>query len=219
MLHQSGVRKKKGLTDLVEIIPFPNQELRKRVSGTPKKSLPKKQNSFQLQNTPKPTVLSAPSGKLKSSVSSIKKMMEKSNSPDVIGGEKLSNEVKNKEDFDFDALKMYWRRFAQIKKESSEKTYYNALIKREPILGENNLITMEVDNEIQVNVIEKDLNQLTNYLRKELKNDTILIKMIITENQEQDIRYKTGKDRFASLAQKNPNLNTLKNTFNLDIEY
>ena len=43
--------------------------------------------------------------------------------------------------------------------------------------------------------------------------------MSVTANPEEEVKYLTGKDKFAKLARKNPNLHTLKNTFNLDIEY
>jgi hypothetical protein len=33
------------------------------------------------------------------------------------------------------------------------------------------------------------------------------------------VKFLTGKDKFTALARKNPNLHTLKNTFNLDIEF
>ena len=36
---------------------------------------------------------------------------------------------------------------------------------------------------------------------------------------EEDVKFLTGKDKFAALARKNPNLHTLKNRFNLDIDY
>jgi hypothetical protein len=36
---------------------------------------------------------------------------------------------------------------------------------------------------------------------------------------EEEVKFLTGKDKFAALARKNPNLHTLKNRFNLDIDY
>lgn len=219
MLHQSGVRKKKSLTDLVEIIPFPNQELRKRISGTPKKSIPKKTAYKKVQDKPSTSILSTPSGSLKTSIVSINQMMRKEEEVVNKQGSTSSGANLPHADFDFDSLKMYWRRFAQIMKEKRKETFYNAMIKREPNLSGNTIIVMEVDNQVQIDYITPYLPELIDYLRKELKNYSIELSMKLTENQEQDVRYKTGKDKFASLAQKNPNLNTLKNTFNLDIEY
>jgi hypothetical protein len=35
----------------------------------------------------------------------------------------------------------------------------------------------------------------------------------------QEVKYLTGKDKFAAMARKNTNLHKLKNLFNLDIEF
>jgi len=41
----------------------------------------------------------------------------------------------------------------------------------------------------------------------------------LTENPVEDIKFLHGKDKFKAMAKKNPNLNTLKNLFNLDVEF
>ena len=63
------------------------------------------------------------------------------------------------------------------------------------------------------------MGDLIQYIRAEVKNYLIDVKMEISQNQEAEVKFQTGKDKFASLARKNPNLHTLKNKFNLDIEY
>jgi hypothetical protein len=56
-------------------------------------------------------------------------------------------------------------------------------------------------------------------LRKELKNYSVDITLRLNDHPEDEVKFLTGKDKFAALARKNPNLHTLKNTFNLDIEF
>jgi hypothetical protein len=56
-------------------------------------------------------------------------------------------------------------------------------------------------------------------VRKALKNYALDIKIELTKNPEEEVKFLTGKDKFTALARKNPNLHTLKNTFNLDIEF
>ena len=51
------------------------------------------------------------------------------------------------------------------------------------------------------------------------ENYGIEIKLEITKNPDEEVKFLTGKDKFASLARKNPNMHTLKTLFNLDIEY
>ena len=78
---------------------------------------------------------------------------------------------------------------------------------------------MELDNQIQIDYINPHLSEMVDYLRKEVKNYLIRIELKLSENPEEEVKFLTGKDKFAALARKNPNLHTLKNLFNLDIEF
>ncbi len=148
---------------------------------------------------------------------SIKKMM----APKEVGEDGKALDVTNlpTNPYDMDDFKMAWRRFAHIAKDKGEKTFYNAMIKRDPLVKANDMFTMELDNQVQLDAINIKISELLDYLRSELKNYAIQIELIITENQESEIKFQTGKDKFAALARKNPNLHALKKSFNLDIEF
>ena len=215
MFHFSGARKKKGLTDLVKIIPFPDQSLRDRA---PKKSVPKpalKESLKILESGPVAKVMDKKSGKLNSSRVSIKKMMN----PDEEGSRSMDIENMPMNDYSFDDFKMAWRRFAFDMKTAGKPTFYNALIKRDPVVKSAEMYVLEVDNAVQVDYIFPILSDLVNYIRAAVKNYALDIKMEITSSPYDEVKFLTGKDKFTSLARKNPNLHTLKNTFNLDIEF
>ncbi|PHR23526.1 MAG: hypothetical protein COA38_17105 [Fluviicola sp.] len=218
MFHQSGAPKKKLLTDPVNIIPFPNQDLRDKA---PKAGVTKPAAKAPLKKVfdrPEPKVLSAPSGNKKYTSSlSINKMMAPKKEGEDGAPMDLSNMPMN--DYHIDDFKMAWRRFAHILKEKGEKTYYNALIKRDPIQKPDHLFILQVDNQVQVDQIRLRISDLLGYLRKELRNYGIDVKLEITSNPDEEVKFQTGKDKFAALARKNPNLHTLKKTFNLDIEF
>lgn len=122
-------------------------------------------------------------------------------------------------DFDLDALKMTWRRFAFDMKNKGKQTFFSALMKRDPILVEGTKYKMEVDNQTQIDYITPILSELVDYLRSGLKNYAIEVSVELTSNPDEEVKFLSGKDKFAALARKNPNLHTLKNTFNLDIDY
>jgi hypothetical protein len=215
VFHYSGARKKKSLTDLVKIVPFPDQGLRKRKQKAVKQEVQKPKRSFMQK--PEPKVMNAPSGKLSSSSVSIKKLMN----PDTNESGNASVDLRNMpmNDYSMDDLKMYWRRYAFDMKEQGKETFYNALIKRDPILMEANTYKMVLDGQTQIDMIKPILSELVGFIRASLKNYSIDVQLEITNNPEEEVKFKTGKDKFASLARKNPNLHTLKNTFNLDIEF
>jgi len=216
VFHQFGARKKKGLTDLVKIIPFPNQNLREKApKATAKPSVKKTAKNMMVK--PEPKVMETPTGKLSTSSLSIKKMLEKKEEESGGGAIDLSNMPRNP--YGYDDLKMAWRKFAFEMKNDGKETFYNAMIKREPKRVGDDEYVMEVDNQVQIDYIRPALSELLGFVRKDLKNYDIMIRLEITNNPEEEVKYQTGKDKFAALARKNPNLHTLKNTFNLDIEY
>ena len=198
------------------MIPFPEQGLRDRATKKAEKPVVKKSIKPPVEDK-KPKVMSTTSGKLKSSNLSIKKLMD----ADAVGSNEQTMDIENMpmNDYSFDDFKMAWRRFAFQMKEKHKETFYNALIKRDPVVRTTELYILEVDNAVQVDYIFPMLGDLVGYVRASVKNYAFNIQIEVTSNPEEEVKYLTGKDKFASLARKNPNLHTLKNTFNLDIEF
>ncbi len=212
MFFKTRARKKKWLTEPVEILPFPNQTLRKKV--TPAKTVAPIPISIVPQEV-KPVVLTAPAGSVDASHISIKKILEDQNKNEP----SISKESTLRESFTQDQLKMFWKRFAFQMKESSMETFYNALIKREPVFINDETFAIEVDNTVQIDYINPLLNDFVSYLRQNLKNFSIKVELKLTDDPMKEVKYLTGKDKFAAMARKNTNLHKLKNLFNLDIEF
>jgi DNA polymerase-3 subunit gamma/tau len=185
------------------------------VNPSPKNIAPPVHQSITI-TPPEPKVAAVPTGQLNTNNVSIKKLMEKKEEEAAIH---ILNENLPKETYSFDQVKMLWRRFAFSSKEKGLETLYNAMIKRDPIPQEEHIYVMEVDNQIQIEYINQHLQELINFLRKELKNYSVDITLRLNDHPEDEVKFLTGKDKFAALARKNPNLHTLKNTFNLDIEF
>jgi chromosomal replication initiation ATPase DnaA len=147
---------------------------------------------------------------------SIKSLREKGKKMAEAGVD-FSNMPMN--DYDFDDIKMQWRQFAFKMKEEGKGTFYNALIKRDPIHKEGHDYILEVDNQVQVDYINPILPDLLGHIRSNLKNYGVNITLEVTKNPEKEVKYLSGKDKFAAMARKNPNLHTLKTLFDLDIEF
>ncbi len=215
MLHSKRVRKKKRLTDPVSIIPFPEQLLNDVIAkiNVTKTTAPSVSNLTKIEAK----VLNVPTGQLNTSNLSIKKILEPVK---VISenGVLLSKELPF-EKFNFDQVKMVWRRYAHDMKAKGMETFYNAMIKRDPKIKDDVCFTMDVDNQVQIDYITPHLNDLIGFLRHELKNFNISLDFILSTDQESQIKFLTGKDRFESMAKKNLNLHTFKKIFNLDIEF
>jgi DNA polymerase-3 subunit gamma/tau len=114
---------------------------------------------------------------------------------------------------------MYWKQYAYVVKENGLETFYNALIKRDPVLISEEVLGIVVDNQVQMDYIHAELVGFIEFMRKSLQNFHVDIQLSMSNEPEKEKKFLTGKDKFNALDRKNPNLHTLKNLFNLDIEY
>ena len=212
LFTKTRARKKKTLTDPIDLLPFPKQSLRE-------KRIPVKIKA-EVKNVPKEKVISKPviksvkNPKIHSEHLSIKSFLEK------------EREEKNKidtvlprEKVDIQKTIILWRQYAFRVKDKGMETFYNALIKRDPLFESNEKIKIMVDNQIQIDYIKTHVHELITFLREHLKNHFIDIQIELVENPDEEVKFLNGKDKFEALANKNPKLITLKNLFNLDIEY
>ena len=215
MLNSKWVRKKKKLTDPVLIIPF-LQQLNNEVvvKKNTANSTPSITSNYDKVDA---KVLTVPTGQLNTSNLSIKKILLPSN--ELANNSTLLAKNLVFDQFNFDQVKMVWRRYAHEVKAKGMETFYNAMIKREPKIKDEVHFTMDVDNQVQIDYITPHLNDLIGFLRQELKNYNITLDFSLSDDKDSQVKFMTGKDRFASMAKKNPNLHSFKSIFNLDIEF
>jgi hypothetical protein len=160
-------------------------------------------------------ILTSPKGSIQTKHLSIKESLEKIKESQQQG--KL--EDLPREGFSIEHVKMFWKQYAYQVKENGLETFYNALIKRDPILISDEVLGIVVDNQVQMDYIQAELIGFIEFMRKSLQNFHVDIQISMSTEQEKETKFLTGKDKFNALARKNPNLHTLKNLFNLDIEY
>ena len=211
MFTSTRGRKKKALTDPVQILPFKNQSLRKEK----KSELIKKIEGTKIKKPEAPLKpKSKPVGKKQTGHLSIINLLEK----------ELEKKNKKFEDLPKDSyseeqLNMLWRKYAFVIKEKGLETFYNALIKRFPKKINDFNYQFELDNKIQVEYIRVHLDEFHQYLRKQLNNYSIIIELIVTEAEDTSPKFLNSKEKYDVLSGKNPNLIYLKNSLDLDIEF
>ncbi len=108
-----------------------------------------------------------------------------------------------------------WIQFAEkIRKDKPRMAI--TLKAREPVLKEDFVIDVEMSNSAQHDDFKLMIKaDLANHLKKELKNDNIKIVTFVSETKQEKALY-TDEDKYKYLSEKNPNINKLKQKFNLD---
>lgn len=124
-----------------------------------------------------------------------------------------------KDDFSSEKLIQVWQRYAAKMQESGKESLYVTLTKRHPSKIDETSIGFIIDNKVQEQDIEKEKPVMLEFIRKELNNFHLQIHLALTSDEENKQILYTSRDKFKKLAEKNPNLLTLKQRFNLDLEF
>ncbi len=158
-------------------------------------------------------VLSAPTGNLQSANLSINQRMAYHSANKSVRNEDLPREPFQKDD-----ILLHWKKMAHKYRAEEQEPLFLVMTKRDLVqLDEVNYL-FETDNTIQLGRMEAVMEDLLGYLRAELKNYDLKIRLEVSAQQADETKYLTGKDKFERFSKINTNLLDLKNRFNLDIE-
>jgi len=120
--------------------------------------------------------------------------------------------------FTIDDLKMNWRKYAFQAREEGQNTIYTALTSKDPVLGEANEVKFFVDNDVQLGFLVKQKTNLLDFLRKALNNWSV--ELTLAEEQiSEGKNIFSAKDKYNDMVDRNPHLKSLRQKFNLDIDY
>ena len=118
--------------------------------------------------------------------------------------------------FTQDQLNEYWDTFVN-KLEKKGKYNLAAILKIDtPKLTDDDVIQLEFPNSTNKIEVERNQFDLLQFLRKSLNNFNIRLEISVNEAMDKKYAY-TAEDKYAKLLEKNPTLETLKQTFNLDL--
>jgi len=119
------------------------------------------------------------------------------------------------EDFTETDMLMYWNKYAQRLGDKGYRIMESLLLISDPKL-QGTTIFHELPNEGSKIDFESGKNGLLGYLRGHLHNHNINIEVIVNETTESKHAF-TPQDKYNRLCERNPNLELLKKTFDLDL--
>ena len=179
--------------------------------------------THQLTNSPAPQLTSSTSPTVRM------KDLQKGYTGTVSIKNKVEKEVENSEletypminltatVFTQELLNLRWDEYAEILK-LDYPHLYSTLRKSRPVIKENFIIEFSLDNKLLEDELGQKKTELLEYLRKGLDNYKIQLQTKVSESLK-DLKPYTDKEKFEKMAEKNPALRTLKEEFDLEIEY
>ncbi|OFX85415.1 MAG: DNA polymerase III, subunit gamma and tau [Bacteroidetes bacterium GWF2_33_16] len=108
-----------------------------------------------------------------------------------------------------------WQQFSD--KLGDRPRIFNTLTSKEPKLERETIVTFLIDNNLQEEMINDIRNELIAFLKVELKNKNIELKLVLNESTQESKLY-TSEEKFRHLLSKNEDLGKLKQEFNLDFD-
>ena len=150
------------------------------------------------------------------SISSIRK---KINADSNLKMEEPKQQDFSNKHFSQEELEEKWNNFADLRKIEGKVGLFTTLTKSKPIIKDDFLISFEIDSEVQKIEFQTISQLLLDFLRSELQNGKIVLDLTITSTKTPKLNQLSSRERFFQMAEKNPDLHNLKETFDLDIEF
>ncbi len=178
------------------------------VSEKPKSYKPKKADNNRLEKTTSKTE------EKQLSRFSLKSVRQNNQAKKKL--EKKSFDDSHRDNFTEKDLQLYWKKYIDILEEKGEKSTASILDSDIPKLHKDFKIVFFAFNNVMEEQIIKELPALLGYLKKELNNYYILIDVVLNEKLEKKFIY-TPEEKYKRLKEKNPNIEKLRQTFELDL--
>ena len=134
------------------------------------------------------------------------------------GEEEVEYSNSSRSHFTLEQLQEKWNSFCYMKKREGMAGLHASLTNQPLVLLDDNLIELTLSSNIQETELDIHKPQLLGFLRKELNNGGIQLKVVFNESQS-TAKHMTSKDKFLEMAKKNEVLNEMLQRLNLDIEY
>ncbi|QSS96562.1 DNA polymerase III subunit gamma/tau [Psychroflexus sp. ALD_RP9] len=130
-----------------------------------------------------------------------------------------SNKKERLSKFSQEDLERSWKAFSKVVKNKGQKILATSIGMCKPI-AKDNLICIEVPNDTMKAEILQQQGDLMSFLKDELDNTTLDLKIdVVYKNEKENAKYLyTDREKYDKLVKSYPSLDTLRRTFDLDLQ-
>ena len=125
------------------------------------------------------------------------------------------NETINNQEVSQDALIEQWKSYTKRMTDRGERNMVALLQLDIPRLKNKTEIHLSIPNETNKVELEKNSTSLLQFLRKQLQNDHLNLRLHVDAKEEKKFIY-TAEDKYKELIEKNPVIEAFKKNFNLE---
>ncbi|MCC5931606.1 MAG: hypothetical protein JJU28_20335 [Cyclobacteriaceae bacterium] len=132
-------------------------------------------------------------------------------------GDVRPEEIIGEEKYSLEQLRETWNAFIEEMRKQGRDRDVNALNQPWELVGDDTIL-LKVPNSFQLVAIDNIRQELVLFLRKKLNNRNILLKSEAVKVESHKRLY-TNSEKFEYLAEKYPALRSLKQRFDLDVDF
>jgi len=147
------------------------------------------------------------------SLSSIQKKKEHQRAVDAID---QKDEVLPEDPFEEAKMQSLWAQYIEVIEAEGQKILASNLNSDVPKLLKDHIIWIELPNETMKKEIERAQSGILNFLKKELNNYAIQLKITVSEQVAKQFAF-TPEEKYEKLREKNPVIDLLRSSLDLDI--
>jgi DNA polymerase-3 subunit gamma/tau len=135
--------------------------------------------------------------------------------------DQTGSSIRNQPDQAFDEKAMLdcLKAFADKLQSEGRRQLAVALNKHKAVILEQNIIEIPVDNNIQADDIQTNKTEILSWMKNGLRNYSIEIRHRVVEDHELKNTAYTPAEKFSKMAEKNPELNNLRQQFDLELDF
>ena len=122
----------------------------------------------------------------------------------------------NKAKFDVNSLLNSWKKFQKLTIKKGRKNLASILSISQPQIFEENKLTYTLTNNTNKLELEKSKLELVEFLKKDLKNDSISLEINVNKLKEKKFIFTPG-EKYEKLKKINPNIEILRKEFKLNL--
>jgi DNA polymerase-3 subunit gamma/tau len=113
-------------------------------------------------------------------------------------------------------LVTHWEQFTERMEEKGRKILASSLSTDSPKLLKDHTIWIELPNSTMKKEVERDQHELMAYLKEALNNYSLQLKVTVNEETARQYAF-TPEEKYQKLREKNPAIDLLRKTFDLDL--
>jgi DNA polymerase-3 subunit gamma/tau len=126
------------------------------------------------------------------------------------------NSSSNKAKFDVNSLLNSWKKFQELTIKKGRKNLASILSISQPQIFAENKLTYTLTNNTNKLELEKSKLELVEFLKKDLKNDSISLEINVNKLKEKKFVFTPG-EKYEKLKKINPNIEILRKEFKLNL--